>query len=44
MFKRIAILVSLGISTAAVLTLTVLPFLLSLGRIKEVKESLNVEK
>ncbi|MFN3327371.1 MAG: efflux RND transporter permease subunit [Fervidobacterium pennivorans] len=44
MFKRIAILVSLGISTAAVLTLTVLPFLLSLGRIKEVKESLNDEK
>lgn len=41
MFKRIAILVSLGISTAAVLTLTVLPFLLSLGRIKEAKESLN---
>jgi len=44
MFKRIAILVSLGISTAAVLALTVLPFLLSLGRTKEVEEDLDAER
>ncbi|MEN3042901.1 MAG: MMPL family transporter [Fervidobacterium sp.] len=35
LFKRISILVSLGITTATILTLTMLPFMLSFGQIKE---------
>lgn len=41
MFKRIAILVSLGISTAALLTLTVLPYLLSLEKVKGLKKDIT---
>lgn len=44
LFKRIAILVSLGIATATVLTLTTLPFMLSFGNIREKVKSLRKRK
>ncbi len=37
LFKRISILVSLGIFTAALLTLTVLPFMLSFQKVRKLK-------
>ncbi|MGQ9856338.1 MAG: efflux RND transporter permease subunit [Fervidobacterium sp.] len=37
LFKRISILVSLGIFTAALLTLTVLPFMLSFQKVKKLR-------
>ena len=39
MFKRIGVLVSLGISTATVLALTILPFLLSLTKSSKIKNT-----
>ena len=44
MFKRISILVSLGITTATILTLTTLPFMLSFAQIREKLRALRRNK